>query len=625
MGNQNQKEKEKIVKKLREPRTFLLCPKCHLKVPYLDIFIDSETPKIKMECSCKKSNSNNLKIFQIYELKDYIEELNKFKNNKDKQVKCANHSSENGCLFCMNCEKWLCENCFMSHNEKNNDNNSRSPCEKSFNDENCNYPYCKYHNKEVQNFFCKKCNTIFCKICFMKHNIKNKVQHKGYNLQKYLNQEKISNKHKKLSNYKNIIASNTEIKNKILKKIQISEEDNPEFILYKNLIEESFNDNKKINEQIMNFIEIILDNCSYFYNSIIKNKKFICNIIKNTHFNLSKIDETEELIPQINNIIYYYGMNYINTKISYIMSKQEEITVPANVKGTNSIELLCYLNNSQFATVNQNCTVQIWSSVTNENLLTLTEHSSNITSIISLKNGLHFATASDDNSIKIWDFTDGKCLKTIITHGNPFLLYDVYGKENQIGCLPFRNSISIYDYTDEPKNILNISLENSINWIEGIYQFPNDGRVILSTLDFFEIFSPQILEINKIYIKGETPKLFLQIKNGDLAVGLLGYEIYIYDNNLIFKTRLIGHSSTITSLIEVDENKLFSSSLDSNIIVWNTDNYEMDWIFINNNCSIKCMILLNQNKIITSSKSHDHFLETWTFDLYSKDDEDENN
>lgn len=57
-------------------------------------------------------------------------------------------------------------------------------------------------------------------------------------------------------------------------------------------------------------------------------------------------------------------------------------------------------------------------------------------------------------------FPKGICIKTLSIEGKPFLIYEKYGKENQIGCVPNRNSLSIYEYDEKNQNILfNISLE----------------------------------------------------------------------------------------------------------------------------------------------------------------------
>ena len=239
--------------------------------------------------------------------------------------------------------------------------------------------------------------------------------------------------------------------------------------------------------------------------------------------------------------------------------------------------------------------------------------------MILLKNKAYFATGSDDSTIKIWDYSKGICIKTIITEGKPFLIYELFNKKNQIGCIPYRNSLSIYEFDKTNQNkIFNISFEKSISWIEGLFQFPNDGRIILSASGFFEIFSQEIKHIKKIYIANDTPQIFVYLNNKDLAVGFVSKDIFIYDNNLMYKTRLCGHKKSITSIVEFNENKLLTSSLDSNIFLWKINNYEMIGSFINNNYGINAMILINNNRIITSIfNNNNSLIDYWNIEIYN--------
>ena len=286
-------------------------------------------------------------------------------------------------------------------------------------------------------------------------------------------------------------------------------------------------------------------------------------------------------------------------------------------KPNNIIEMMLSLPDNKFVSINKDCEIQIWDEDTKKNIYTSHEHTNNITSIILLKNKKNFATGSDDSTIKIWDFSQGICIKTIITEGKPFLIYEVFNKENQIGCIPNRNSLAIYEYSQSKQNrIINISLENTIPWIEGLYQFPNDGRIILSASGFFVIYSNKNELIKKVYISNDTPQIFLHLKNQDLAIGFLSKNIFIYDNNIIYKSRLYGHRQSITSIIEFDENKILSSSLDSNIILWRMNDYEMISSFISNYIGINAMILINKNNMITSSNDNNSTIDEWKIEIF---------
>ena len=581
---------------------YLLCIKCWNKIPYLSTFIDGDCIKIKILCSCLENNNH-----YIIDLSEYI---NLIKNRKIIN-KCINHSEIKGNKFCMDCENWMCQNCFNKHI---NDN-----CNLEVNKNNKEDELCHLHsNKKI--YFCRQCLQFFCKSCFLRHNIKNIKEHKGINVEKYLTNEKIKLKLNKFNQYKKeIIDTYNNIKCEILKGINNMENKNKneDKLKYKNLIQNKYLIHKNIDEQLQNLIEIILKNYEFLKGSNNFNRKYICNVIMNASININcpKLNKENSIIDQINYFINFLNCNYINKKLQYKLSLVKTFEKSNN----NTIEMMLTLPDNKFVSINKDCAIQIWDEVTKKNIYTSHEHTNNITSIILLKNKKYFATSSDDSTIKIWDYSKGICIKTIITEGKPFLIYEVFNKENQIGCIPNRNSLAIYEYSESKQNrIINISLEKSIPWIEGLYQFPNDGRILLSTSGFFEIYSNKIDLIKKVYIANDTPQILIYLKNQDLAVGFLSKDIFIYDKNIIYKSRLHGHKQSITSIIEYDENKILSSSLDSNIILWRMNDYEMISSFINNYIGINAMILINKNNIITSSSDNNFCsIDEWKIEIFN--------
>ncbi len=612
MGNKQKSKKiSKEEKNSKNITCYLLCPKCWKKIPYINTFIDGDKVKIKILCTCLENNN-----YLILNLSEYITLL----NNKNISNRCSSHPDTVAPKFCMNCENWLCISCFSHHKKDlciSEDIDSNNDNEKIF---------CFIHSfKKI--YFCKQCNQIFCKTCFLKHNVKNKKEHKAINIKYYLIDRKIKSKLNKFDKYKEEIINNYNvIKNDLLKEINSLENNNKEkeknviineeIIKYKNLLEKKYLIHKELNEQLINLIEIIFKNLEYFCDKEILNRKYICNVIMNTNINMNipKLNKNNNIIEKINYFIIFLNNNYINKKLNCKLSFISKY----DTSNINSIiEMMLSLPQNKFVSINKDCAIQIWDKETKKNIYTLNEHSNNITSIILLKNKKYFATASDDSTIKIWDYSKGICIKTIITEGKPFLIYEIFNKENQIGCIPYRNSLAIYEYNESTHNkIINISLEKSIPWIEGLYQFPNDGRIILSTTGFFEVYSKEITKIKKIYIANDTPRIFLQLKNEDLAVGFLSKDIFIYDKNLMYKSRLCGHKKNITSIIQYDENKILTSSLDTKIFLWRMNDYEMIGNFIHNNYGINSMIIINKNTIVTSSYYKNNSIDEWNIEIY---------
>ena len=77
MGNKQKTSKKSIQKnKIINQNIYLLCPNCLKKVPILNTFIEGETIKIKILCSCIEKNN-----FLILNLIDYLSIINNFTNS----------------------------------------------------------------------------------------------------------------------------------------------------------------------------------------------------------------------------------------------------------------------------------------------------------------------------------------------------------------------------------------------------------------------------------------------------------------------------------------------------------------------------------------------------------------
>ena len=607
MGNKQKNIKNNFQKnKKLNQKAYLLCPNCFKKVPLLNTFIDKDILNVKLSCSCIGENT-----FIIMTLLDYLSAINN-RTNSNFFFFFTEIFADN---FCMNCENWLCNKCFDIH--------SKDICEKEYHKNNNKQKetlFCKIHY-EKKVYLCQKCILFFCKKCFIHHNSKNTIKHKGANIEYYLTEDKIKAKYNRFQTYmNNIIELTNVLKNELLKDINLSEKETNKVNLNKDHdnAKINFQDNylihKSINEELKFLIEAILNNCEYFQTEKIINYKFICDVIINTKINKSypRLDRTLPIITQMKYFSNFLKSNYINKKQNY-----EFNLIHKNENSNSIIEKMLSLPDNKFVTVNKDCEIIIWKinnikNIPAKELYIFHEHTNNITCIILSRNKNYFATASDDSTIKIWDFNIGRCTKTIIAKGKPFAIYEIYGKKNQIGCVPNRNSIAIYEYDEQNQNIIfNIPFENNISWIESLYSFPNDGRILLSSYGKFEIFSDDFQKIKDIYIANNIPQFFLQIKNEDLIVCISSPQIFIYDMNFNFKRKLYGHKSNITSVLEISNNKLLTSSLDSNIILWGIDSYEMISRFINNQFGINYMISINENYIITCSFLKTNIIIKW--------------
>ena len=237
MGNQQKKSKSKSHNKtnLSENYNYLLCQKCWKKVPFLNTFIDGDNIKVKLFCTCLENNH-----YFILDLVEYLSLINNRKINNQ----CSIHPESNATYFCMNCENWLCRNCFSNH--------TKATCKSEYNKNNDQKINCEKHNPNKKVYFCKQCRDLFCKECFLRHNIRNKVPHKGVNIEHYNTKVKMKSKTNKYNEYQQeVIELDNNFKTDILLDINSMQNNN------NNNINNDDNKNKINDGDLMKFKDII--------------------------------------------------------------------------------------------------------------------------------------------------------------------------------------------------------------------------------------------------------------------------------------------------------------------------------------------------------------------------------
>ena len=343
MGNQQKKSKSKSHNKtgMHENYNYLLCPKCWKKVPFLNTFIDGDIIKVKIYCTCLEN-----KNYFIMDLTEYLSLI----NNRKITNQCSIHSESNATNFCMNCENWLCQICFSNH--------TKATCESENSKNNTQKINCEKHSLNKKIYFCKHCRDFFCKECFIKHNVRNKVPHKGVNIEHYNTNVKMKSKTNKYNEYQQeVIELDNNFKDDILLNISSLQNNNGnnkdnknkinegDLMKYKTTIQDKYLIHKNINEQLKYLIEIILKNYEYFNDESIINKHFICDIIMNTGIKVKypKLDKRATLLDQIKNFI-----NYLNTKFMSKTIKNKLSFVQTIDKINSRIEMMLCLPDNKF-------------------------------------------------------------------------------------------------------------------------------------------------------------------------------------------------------------------------------------------------------------------------------------
>ena len=158
-----------------------LCPKCE----YVPEIIKVHSDNNKIEIKCKKCGTTEIDIneyytstknshFQYYKIECSKEECNKkYIEENDYVMKkiLENEFSNKKFKYCYECKKTLCNDCYK--NENYHDKSHRKKCI----DINEKTKRCKKHPKESFIYFCKDCETHFCK------DVKSKY-HKGHDIEK---------------------------------------------------------------------------------------------------------------------------------------------------------------------------------------------------------------------------------------------------------------------------------------------------------------------------------------------------------------------------------------------------------------------------------------------------------
>ena len=71
---------------------------------------------------------------------------------------CKKHKSAPGYIYCIYCEKWLCDYCFLWHKENN-------PLHLLSNIPVKLKEYCMKHEKDLAVGYCKSCEKNICEVC----------------------------------------------------------------------------------------------------------------------------------------------------------------------------------------------------------------------------------------------------------------------------------------------------------------------------------------------------------------------------------------------------------------------------------------------------------------------------
>ena len=605
MGNSH-KEKD-----IHNDLTYLLCPGCFTRVPIINIFFENYVPKVKVSCTCNEIQS----CPSVMDVSDYI---NKMRYRDPLLMHCSFHQDKKPTTFCLNCEKWLCEECLKeSHNKKT--------CKHV---EDPRFQFCTKHIESKLSCICKKCQKIMCDKCaeehvafWEKHSRDSIVKGKKHTIKKFdnfLTKEKIEKKISKFKVFKiEVMKINGEKMNEFIKKVNTqntpneeTKEENSVPTQYQEQIEEAYNQNKEINEGLIDLIQILFNNIDFQLLLPITNKAFLMNVILNTSFNTDDIDDLSKdcktVQDEFNCLVKIYHTYYLNKTLSYQLSKMQSLQCDSE-----SISLVFNLEKNKFA-IAVETVIQIWSGANFQKIGTLVGHTNVIQSLCNISED-KIASSSSDKAIKIWNISTQECLNTININGMPSFLFHNKINQDEIGFVNFGKTIEIWEIESKKQERV-ISFDSS-TWFENFYQLKN-GKVILGQADSFILLNENGFTTEKeIKDIGDDPSMFTELDDTKIAAGFKNGNIIIYEDNMTNSYSLVGHNKSITGVVKIKDDFALSCSVDTTMKVWNLTTLECEETFVMNKFEINYMIKLNDNKIVTCISENN--LDIWNFDSFS--------
>lgn len=206
--------------------------------------------------------------------------------------------------------------------------------------------------------------------------------------------------------------------------------------------------------------------------------------------------------------------------------------------------------------------------------------------------------------IKMWDIENKKCLLTL--EGHTSMVWDLkYLGNDKLISASDDNSSKIWNIkTKKMENLYKAKKQ-----ISSIVDLGNNKLLLSSGKNVF-LFNLDtkdqecVIDIAVWYL--------LKLKNGDIAAGLCNGLLYILEvtDEIKIKTKFPrGHKKIINLIIELENNKLVTSSDENDLILWDINDTESIYMIKGHNNLIKSLCLLEGNKFASVDK--DHILKIW--------------
>ena len=540
---------------------YLICPKCNVNIPSLPFFINPiESGSIEILINCKCGNKDRMPLEDYFKFKISFKKINMCEE-------CNSNNENLNCLYCIDCSKWICDDCRKNFDETEKTHNySKYPVIFS--------EFCDIHINYEKLFYCLTCKEDLCIKCLYSH----QKNHKIINLIEYYN------KVKELYSIKNIEnrilefnKKNEELKNKCLENFEKIEN---EFEIISNETDNDFKDikiekesflelyfrnitlNQQLNKLIHTLYDIFVSSKEHPNYNIIHNLE-ICSYINDKFPNIENENENKSNYYYLNmykKIYKFFKENHLLSIKSLLLMKEEKIYLD-NYNINHLLKL-----NEEFILLTTYSSFYILNTKTKELSPIIEGHDKEITKIIKLKNG-NIVSGSKDGLIKIWNFSNSLSLiNSLFYHEDEIiellelsdknlLSMDKNGKMIICDINEF-NQIQIFSLNSNILNITELTLsEYFVITDQSFFIFQNNKKIIKKNFNITKIISSLFLKSQLICCTDNN-------------------MIYIYDINPLKEIKTLRINNIITTIKQFNDKYIYGVSVDYNLYFFKLENFE---------------------------------------------------
>ena len=165
VNDNHQEEHSSSIEPVILQNKYFICPNCISRVPLIQsISNENEILNIEGKCECGDFKEP---------LIDYMKKMTSITISDSSQCKSLSHGDKKADMYCYDCDRTLCTNCFTIHLDFFDDHFSFLYKPKINNK-------CVRHPEEEYISFCSDCQSILCQQCNDEHRA-----HKCYNIEYY--------------------------------------------------------------------------------------------------------------------------------------------------------------------------------------------------------------------------------------------------------------------------------------------------------------------------------------------------------------------------------------------------------------------------------------------------------